>query len=122
MSPIDPLQAGPSAAFEPNRVVRLVARDGYHIHRLIYEALATRGVRDFLFAPFAAAGDVYAVLVRPSGVETRFAEGQRFHLTLQAMPTGKQGGKRRGIGASRSKDSSDYGGSGCARTKAGSGC
>ena len=105
MTRTEPLQAGPSAAFEPDRVVRLVAHDGYHVHRLIYATLATRGVRDFLFAPFAVDGDVYAVLVRPLGVETHFAEGQRFHLTLRAMPAVKHGGKRRSIGASRSKDS-----------------
>ena len=51
----EPIPSGRSAAFERDRVVRLVAGDGYHVHRLIYEALAKDGVRDFLFAPWRPA-------------------------------------------------------------------
>lgn len=52
MTEADSIACDHSAAFAPDRVVRLVATDGYQIHRLIYEALAKDGVRDFLFAPF----------------------------------------------------------------------
>ena len=72
------IPSGRSDAFERDRVVRLVADDGYHVHRLIYEALAKDGVRDFLFAPFAVTGGLHVVLVRSRDVRTRFAEGQRF--------------------------------------------
>ena len=37
----------------PDQVVRLLATDGYDVHRLIYEAFVTAGARDFLYAPFA---------------------------------------------------------------------
>ena len=106
MKPLsEPIPAGRSAAFERDRVVRLVAGDGYHVHRLIYEALAKDGVRDFLFAPFEATGGLYVVLVRSRDARTSFAEGQRFRMTLRAMPSVKSGGRRRSIGAGRSKDS-----------------
>lgn len=94
-----------STAFAPDRVVRLVATDGYQVHRLIYEALAKDGVRDFLFAPFPAADGLHAVLVRSCDARTSFAEGQRFRMTLRAMPSVKMAGRRRSIGAARSKDS-----------------
>ena len=45
------------------------------------------------------------MLVRSSDVATRFAEGQWFRMTLRAMPSVKTAGKRRSIGAARSKDS-----------------
>ena len=106
MKPLsEPIPAGRSAAFERDRVVRLVAGDGYHVHRLIYEALAKDGVRDFLFAPFAATGGLHVVLVRSRDAKTSFAEGQRFRMTLRAMPSVKSDGRRRSIGAGRSKDS-----------------
>ena len=106
MTRAERIQPDRSAAFDPDRVVRLVATDGYQVHRLIYEALAKDGIRDFLFAPFAAGGSgLHAVLVRSSDVRTCFAEGQRFHMTLRAMPTVKTAGRRRSIGAARSKDS-----------------
>ena len=105
MTEADSIPCDHSAAFAPDRIVRLVATDGYQIHRLIYEALAKDGVRDFLFAPFAVDGGLHAVLVRSSDVGTRFAEGQRFQMTLRAMPSVKTAGRRRSIGAARSKDS-----------------
>jgi len=105
MTEADSIACDHSAAFAPDRVVRLVATDGYHVHRLIYEALAKDGVRDFLFAPFPAAGGLHAVLVRSCDARTNFAEGQRFRMILRAMPSVKMAGRRRGIGAARSKDS-----------------
>lgn len=94
-----------SAPFDQDRIMRLVADDGYQVHQLIYEALAKDGVRDFLFAPYAAGDGLHVVLVRLRDVRTRFAEGQEFNMTLRAMPSVKMAGKRRSIGASRSKDS-----------------
>ena len=44
------------------------------------------------------------MFVRRLDVATRFAEGMAFEMTLRAMPTVKCGGRRRSIGASRSKD------------------
>ena len=105
MTEADFIACGHSAAFAPDRVVRLVATDGYQVHRLIYEALAKDGVRDFLFAPFAVTGGLHAVLVRSSDIRTSFVEGQRFQMILRAMPTVKTAGKRRSIGAGRVKDS-----------------
>ena len=105
MTQAEPIQSCTSAAFDPDRVIRLIATDGYHVHRLIYEALAKDGIRDFLFAPFSVSGGLHAVLVRPGNVRTRFTEGQRFHMTLRAMPSVKMAGRRRSIGAGRSKDS-----------------
>ena len=92
------------AAAEPDRCVRLLARDGYHIHRLVYATFASEGVRDFLFAPFALDGGLHVVFVRRFDVATAFAEGMAFEMTLRAMPTVKCGGRRRSIGASRSRD------------------
>ena len=72
----EPIPSGRSAAFERDRVVRLVAGDGYHVHRLIYEALAKDGVRDFLFAPFAATGksvEVFDSMVVRIETESRSA-------------------------------------------------
>ena len=105
MTEADFIACGHPTAFAPDRVVRLVATDGYQVHRLIYEVLAKDGVRDFLFAPFPAAGGLHAVLVRSCDARTSFAEGQRFHMTLRAMPSVKMAGRRRSIGAARSKDS-----------------
>ena len=48
MTEADFIACDHSAAFAPDRIVRLVATDGYQVHRLIYEALAKDGVRDFL--------------------------------------------------------------------------
>ena len=84
--------------------MRLLATDGYHIHRLVYGAFASDAGRHFLYAPFVVAGTQYVVFVRPSDVETRFAEDQVFEMRLRAMPTVKSGGRRRSIGTSRSKD------------------
>ena len=105
MTRAESIQSDQSAAFDPDRTVRLIATDGYQIHRLIYEALAKDGVRDFLFSPFAVGRGLHAVLVRSGDIRTSFAEGQRFHMTLRAMPTVKMAGRRRSIGAARSKDS-----------------
>ena len=105
MTRAESIQSDQSAAFDPDRTVRLIATDGYQVHRLIYEALAKDGVRDFLFAPFAVTGGLHAVLVRSCDVGTSFVGGQRFHMTLRAMPSVKMAGKRRSIGAGRSKDS-----------------
>ena len=91
-------------AFPPDRIVRLLATDGYHIHRLVYGAFARDAGRDFLYAPFAIAGTEHVVLVRRSDVETRFAEDQVFEMRLRAMPAVKSGGRRRSIGVSRAKD------------------
>lgn len=93
-----------SAAFEPDRVLRLRAADGYDVHRLIYESFATEHGRDFLYAPFVLEGNRHAVFVRRFDVATRFAEEMEFRMTLRAMPTVKANGRRRSIGAARSKD------------------
>ena len=96
--------AGAPAFVEPDRLVRLLATDGYDVHRLIYEAFATGGGRDFLYAPFAVDGDLHAVFVRRLDVATCFAAGFEFSMTLRAMPAVKMAGRRRSIGAARSKD------------------
>ena len=85
--------------------MRLLATDSYDVHRLIYEACATGDGRDFLYAPFVLAGALRAVFVRRFDVTTHFVEGQRFEMTLRAMPTVKMDGRRRSIGAAHSKDS-----------------
>ena len=41
----EPVPSGRSAAFERDRVVRLVAGDGYHVHRLIYDVHEGGGVQ-----------------------------------------------------------------------------
>ena len=74
-----------SAAFDPDRVVRLLAVDGYTIHRLVYETFATEGARDFLYAPFVLEGALHAVLVRRFDVATRFTAGLEFEMRLRAM-------------------------------------
>ena len=88
----------------PDQLVRLLATDGYDVHRLIYQTFATGDGRDFLYAPFAVAGDLHAVFVRRFDVATRFAAGMEFAMTLRAMPAVKTAGRRRSIGASRTKD------------------
>ena len=105
MQQAHPTCAKRSAALEPDRMVRLLATDDYHVHRLIYEAFARDGVRDFLFAPFPVSGELHGVLVRFRDVKTHFFEGQGFQMILRAFPTVKVAGKRRSIGAARAKDS-----------------
>ena len=95
---------GRSAAFEPDRVVGVLATDGYHVHQLVYATFARGGARRFLFCPVAVAGPAYRVRVRPCDVETCFADGQEFRMVLRAMPTVKTAGKRRSIGRARAKD------------------
>ena len=90
---------------EPDQCVRLLAADGYDVHRLVYATCATGGVRDFLYAPFVLDGSLHAVFVRRFDVPTRFTEGMAFQMTLRAMPAVKANGRRRSIGASRWKDS-----------------
>ena len=68
MTEADSIACDHSAAFASDRVVRLVATDGYQVHRLIYEALAKDGVRDFLFAPFPAAGPMNTAFVSGSTI------------------------------------------------------
>ena len=87
----------------PDQVVRLLATDGYDIHRLIYETFATGEGRDFLYAPFAVDGDLHAVFVRRFDIQTRFAAGMEFAMTLRAMPAVKANGRRRSIGAARAE-------------------
>ena len=94
----------PSAAFDPDRVVHLLATDGYAIHRLVYAAFATGGARDFLYAPFALGGALHEVVVRRFDIATRFAAGDEFEMRLRALPTLKSRGRARSIGAARSKD------------------
>ena len=101
---LTPPAAGDPAFVEPDRLVRLRATDGYDVHRLIYETFATQDGRDFLYAPFAVAGDLHAVFVRRLDVQTRFVAGMEFVLTLRAMPAVKMAGRRRSIGAARTKD------------------
>ena len=95
--------AGPGA-FDEDAVLRLIAADHYELHCLVYEALAHVGERDFLFAPVAVRARAWRVLVRPFRIETRFRVGQRFELTLRALPTVKHAGRRRSIGAAPDKD------------------
>ena len=95
---------GPSA-FDEDAVLRLTAADHYELHRLVYEALAHAGERDFLFAPVPAHARAYRVIVRPRQPTTRFCVGQRFEMTLRALPTMKYAGRRRSIGAAPDKDS-----------------
>lgn len=85
-------------------MVRLLAADGYDIHRLVYAMFAGKDGRDFLYAPWVLAGHLHAVFVRPFDVATRFAAGQVFEMTLRAMPAVKSSGRRRSIGAARSND------------------
>ena len=99
-----PVATGRSPAFEPDRVVGVLATDGYHLHQLVYATFAHGGARRFLFCPVAVAGPAYRVRVRPCDVETCFADGQEFLMVLRAMPTVKTGGKRRSIGRAGAKD------------------
>ena len=69
--------AGAPAFVEPDRLVRLLATDGYDVHRLIYEAFATGEERDFLYAPFAVDGDLHAVFVRRLDVPRRASRKDR---------------------------------------------
>ena len=92
------------AAAEADRCLRLLAADGYDVHRLVYASCASAGVRDFLYAPYSVAETAYVVYVRRFDVPTRFAEGMAFEMTLRAMPTVKCAGRRRSIGASQVKD------------------
>ena len=101
---LNPSAAASPACVESDRMVRLLAADGYDVHRLVYATFATAGARDFLYAPFVLAGDLHIVFVRHFDIETRFAEGQAFSLTLRAMPAVKVRGRRRSIGAARSKE------------------
>lgn len=93
-----------SRHFEPDRLLHLFATDAYTVHRLVYETCAGEDGRRFLYAPFVLAGHLHAVFVRPFDVPTRFAAGQAFEMTLRAMPAVKSSGRRRSIGAARSKD------------------
>ena len=95
--------SAPSPA-PPDRIVHLLATDGYAIHRLVYAAFATAGGRDFLYAPFALGGALHEVYVRRFDVATRFAAGHEFEMRLRALPTVKSLGRARSIGAARSKD------------------
>ena len=65
-----PVATGRSRAFEPDRVVGVLATDGYHLHQLVYATFAHGGARRFLFCPVAVAGPAYRVRVRPCDVET----------------------------------------------------
>ena len=91
-------------AFDEDTVLRLIAADHYELHRLVYEALAHVGERDFLFAPAAVRARARRVLVRPFRIETRFRVGQRFDMRLRALPTVKYESRRRSIGAAPAKD------------------
>ena len=99
--PTNPRSAPMTTPTAPDQVVRLLATDGYDVHRLIYEAFVTAGGRDFLYAPFAGGGGFHAVFVRRFDVQTRFAAGMQFAMTLRAMPAVKANGRRRSIGAAR---------------------
>lgn len=92
------------AAAEPDQCLRLLAADGYGVHRLVYATFASAGVRDFLYAPYSVAETAYVVFVRRIDLRTHFAQGMAFEMTLRAMPTVKCSGRRRSIGASRAKD------------------
>ena len=104
MSRAEPIAARRSAAFAPDRVVGVLAADGYHVHQLVYAAFARGGARRFLFCPVARSGDSYRVRVRSYDIATCFGEGQEFSMELRAMPTVKMGGKRRSVATTRSKD------------------
>ena len=99
-----PLVCAPPGAFDEDLVLRLLAADGYELHRLVYGALACDGERGFLFAPVAVRGPAHRVFVRPCGIATRFAHGQQFALALRAWPTVKHANRRRSIGAARNRD------------------
>ena len=99
-----PLVRTPAPAPEGDRVLRLLAADAYELHRLVYEAFAREGERRFLFAPIEIRGRVHRVLVRRFDAAARFVDGQRFDLTLRALPTVKNAGRRQSIGAAPDKD------------------
>ena len=90
--------------FDEDAVLRLIAADHYELHRLVYEALAHAGVRRFLFAPVPVHAHAYRVLVRACRLAPSFYKGQRFEMTLRALPTVKLAGRRRSIGAAPDKD------------------
>ena len=92
------------ARFDQDLELRVLAADGYELHRLVYAALAHDGERGFLFAPIEVRGRAHRVLVRPCHLARQFAPGQRFELTLRAWPTVKHEGRRRSVGAARTKD------------------
>ena len=92
------------ARFDQDLELRVLAADGYELHRLVYAALAHEGERGFLFAPIEVRGRAHRVLVRPCHLARHFAVGQRFELILRAWPTVKHAGRRRSVGAARSKD------------------
>ena len=98
----------PRIAVQAERAVdlelRVLAADGYELHRLVYAALAHEGERGFLFAPIEVRGRAHRVLVRPCHLTRHFAPGQRFELILRAWPTVKHAGRRRSVGAARTKD------------------
>ena len=104
MSPRRPVATGRSPAIPPDRVVGVLASDGYHVHQLVYATFARGGARQFLFCPVAISGREYRVRVRPCDIETRFTDGQEFDLDLRALPTVKVAGKRRSIGRAPAKD------------------
>ena len=104
MSPSASSEPARSDAFDPDRVIRLIAADAYELHRLVYALCARSAERRFLFTPVALAGKAQWVLVRSFDVTTRFTEGHRFDLQLRAAPTIKHAGRRRSIGASPAKD------------------
>jgi len=91
-------------AFDADLELRVLAADGYELHRLVYAALTRGGERHFLFATVEVRGHAHRVLVRPRHLATRFVVGQRFELTLKALPTVKDAGRRRSIGAARARD------------------
>ena len=85
-------------------MLRLTAADHYELHRLVYEALAHAGERHFLFAPVPVHARADRVLVRACRLAPSFYMGQRFEMTLRALPTVKHASRRRSIGAAPDKD------------------
>ena len=104
MSAPAPIAPARSSAFEPDRLLQVLAADGYDLHRLVYALLARRTQRRFLFTPASVARTTHWVFVRSFDVQTRFTEGQVFDFHLRALPTVKHAGRRRSIGAARAKD------------------
>ena len=103
-APIASIAPVRSNAFEPDRLLRVLAADAYDVHRLVYALCARSAERRFVFTPTPVAGTTHWVLVRSFDVQTRFSEGQVFDLHLRAVPTVKHAGRRRSIGAARDKD------------------
>ena len=104
MSPDAPIAPARSSAFEPDRVLRVLAADSYDLHRLVYAQCARRTKRRFLFTPVTVSGKAHWVLVRPFDVATHFNEGQRSICGSAPSPPSSTGGGRRSIGAARAKD------------------